>query len=134
MRYLASFQDPAMAALKDSAGHPALPPDAVNRGRNNYQLYGVLRTKPGRADSPPTLSLSCSDKIASWNLLGVQGALASRFLEPIYISSVTIGEVDINMQQVVSEDCNRALSERLSILRSGQCVFCIRIVLRFKLQ
>lgn len=64
MRFLASSQDPVMAALKDSAQPVALHPGAASRGRNNYSLYGALRTKPGRADSPSTLCMSCSDKLA----------------------------------------------------------------------
>ena len=64
MRFLASSQDPTMAALKDAAPPVAPPPGAASRGRDNYSLYGVLRSKPGRADSPPTLCMSCSDKIA----------------------------------------------------------------------
>jgi len=35
----------------------------------------------------------CSDRIARWNVLGIQGALASWFLEPVYPSTVFIGEV-----------------------------------------
>eukprot|EP00798_Chlamydomonas_sp_ICE-L_P021388 gene21388-28339_t len=36
--------------------------------------------------------MSCSDKLASWNALGLQGALlGSMLLEPIHLSSVTIG-------------------------------------------
>ena len=31
----------------------------VYRGRDDYSMKGVLRTKPGRIDSDPTRSLSC---------------------------------------------------------------------------
>lgn len=102
-----------MAALKDSTEFPQLPRNSASRGRENYSLYGVLRTKPGRADSPPTLSMSCSDKIAAWNVLGIQGALAARVLQPIYVHRVIIGEVEPSMRDVVLEDCVRAMHGRL---------------------
>ncbi|KDQ64964.1 hypothetical protein JAAARDRAFT_28624 [Jaapia argillacea MUCL 33604] len=112
-RYLASSQDPTMSTLKSSTPWAPLPPNTPSRGRDNYSLHGVLRTKPGRADSPPTVCMSCSDKIAMWGVMGIQGALASSFLNPVYVSGVIVGEVEEGLREVVREDCERAFWGRV---------------------
>ncbi|KAG0261956.1 tRNA-specific adenosine deaminase 1 [Mortierella polycephala] len=63
------------------------------RGRIDYDSVGALRTKPGRVDSEPTMSMSCSDKIARWNILGLTSALVVPFLSPIYLNSVITREL-----------------------------------------
>ena len=111
-----------MAALKDaSEPRVTIPPaGTAARGRDNYSLYSVLRTKPGRADSPPTSCMSCSDKIASWNVLGFQGALVSALLPPLYISTIIIGDVlQESMVDFVMEDCSRAFWKRIGGLQGS---------------
>ncbi|XP_039964840.1 tRNA-specific adenosine deaminase 1 [Bactrocera neohumeralis] len=51
------------------------------------QKIGAVRTKPGRGDR--TQSMSCSDKLARWNVFGVQGALLDTLLaQPIYFETL----------------------------------------------
>ena len=58
----------------------------------NYHTVGLFRIKPGRGVR--TLSMSCSDKLARWNVLGCQGALLTLMMssEPVYFTTITCGK------------------------------------------
>ncbi|KAG0234664.1 hypothetical protein BGW42_006284 [Actinomortierella wolfii] len=64
-------QDLDLLTSKDGVPGKSL---AFRRGRVDYDCLTALRTKPGRVDSEPTLSMSCSDKMARWTVLGLTSA------------------------------------------------------------
>ena len=135
-RAVALIQDPKMALLKNDSGTRELWQPGLSRGRSGYARLGIIRTKPGmqypyepqaatyftklgRADAPATLCMSCSDKIAMWSSVGMQGALLVDLgLEPVRLSSIVIGDVHGHEKsygdlELIRKDCRRAFGERL---------------------
>ncbi|KDN50022.1 hypothetical protein RSAG8_01358, partial [Rhizoctonia solani AG-8 WAC10335] len=120
---LAINQPVEMAALKSISPMPRPEKGTTARGRDNYDALGWLRTKPARADAPPTMSHSCSDKIALWSLVGFQGALLYQLMGPLFFSGLVLGDVigqfsGADVEKIVG-DCQRALVDRLRPLPDG---------------
>ncbi|XP_069138178.1 double-stranded RNA-specific adenosine deaminase-like isoform X2 [Argopecten irradians] len=60
-------------------------PTVDRKCRNTYQSKKEIRC------GNQLRVMSCSDKICKWNLLGVQGALLANLMEPVYLTSITLG-------------------------------------------
>ena len=74
-------------------------------------LPGLVRTKPGRGER--TCCMSCSDKLARWQEIGIQGALLSLLMPaPIRLASIVVG-------QPSSIDALRRAVGRCATARSG---------------
>uniref|UniRef100_A0A3P9LG05 Adenosine deaminase RNA specific B2 (inactive) n=1 Tax=Oryzias latipes TaxID=8090 RepID=A0A3P9LG05_ORYLA len=67
--------------VKASGGEGTLP---VSARRSSQTRDFVL---PGK----DLLTMSCTDKLAKWCIVGMQGALLSHLVEPIYLHSLTVG-------------------------------------------
>ncbi|KAK8456366.1 hypothetical protein SEVIR_3G011900v4 [Setaria viridis] len=95
-----------------------LPREQLDCGVNGCSDIGFVQRKPGRGDT--TLSMSCFDKITRWSVVGIQGALLSHILEPLYLTTITIGQLPDGAPEGFSIENNieKVLNARLSSLSS----------------
>ena len=89
----------------------------VRIAREKDQLTSALRLKSGRSNLPSHLrsySMSCSDKICKWILLGMQGSgLISHFLtEPITLSHIVVSQDRRAIENSQVHALDRALVSR----------------------
>uniref|UniRef100_A0A3B5MQN4 Adenosine deaminase RNA specific B2 (inactive) n=1 Tax=Xiphophorus couchianus TaxID=32473 RepID=A0A3B5MQN4_9TELE len=71
--------------MKVNGGEGTLP---LVSTRTNQKLTGV-----SLGQHVCMASMSCTDKIAKWSVAGLQGALLSQLVEPIYLHSLTVGRL-----------------------------------------
>jgi tRNA-specific adenosine deaminase 1 len=77
------------------------------RGRSNFSILGAVRCKPSRPDAPPTLSKSCTDKLALKQGTSLLSSTTSLLISPknAYLHSVILPD-----SQYVPDACSRAFS------------------------
>ena len=117
-------------SVQDCGGSHQVVSESTSTGhclaRENVQLLGRLRSKSGRSnleESKRSSSMSCSDKLVRWGVLGLQGQLLSAYLEsPIYLSSVTVSrDPRATNEEAQMEALKRALPDRVEAVRKCCC-------------
>ncbi|UNI24209.1 tRNA(Ala)(adenine(37)) deaminase [Purpureocillium takamizusanense] len=81
--------------------------DATLPGRAYFSQLGIVRRKPARGDAPPTLSKSCSDKLALKQCTSLLSSLAALLIDP---AGAYIDTIVLPASQYSSTACERAFA------------------------
>lgn len=95
--------------MPDQSSESAAAPELALLGRACFGQLGVVRRKPARADAPPSLSKSCSDKLALRQFTSLLSSPAALLVSPacVYLSSLVLPE-----SQFSAAACERCFSAR----------------------
>jgi len=96
------WEVPSPAAAESVSGTESNLP-----GRAYFSQLGVVRRKPARGDAPPTLSKSCSDKLALKQCTSLLSSLTSLFINP---ANVYVDTLVLPRSQYSPTACERAFS------------------------
>lgn len=105
-----AWSDPLVrVGLKDSSDDLQVSVDAPDalahpvRGRDHFDVLGLVRTKPGRRDSPVTFSKSCSDKLALRQFTSVLLGPVAKLVNPqwFYLTSLVVPESQLKLPDFV---------------------------------
>lgn len=94
----APWEAPLSKQMMEKKGLSPLPsegtPDLSLLGRACFSHLGVVRRKPARPDAPPTLSKSCSDKLAAKQCMSLLSSVTSLLVSPenMYLTSLVLPE------------------------------------------
>lgn len=105
-----------MSAQSDATPWTTTPPTPITtseaspaplRGRSHFSLLGAVRCKPSRPDAPPTLSKSCTDKLALKQATSLLSSPVSLLICP---SNAYLHTLILPASQLVPTACERAFA------------------------